>query len=886
MIVGIAMTATMMIAPPAAFATESGVGGSDSSAKTSVATDAVASVDGTGYDTLTEAIAAAKEGQTVRLDADVTESVVIDADATIILDLNGYTLTNTAGDHTIVNKGTLTIKDGSAANTGTVDNISNARAAIYNHASGTVTLESGNYTRSAEASTYNESTGGTASGGNSYYVLKNFGAMTITGGTVKFSDGNPGYESSLIANGWYDSSDGGADSPYGANDGAKLTISGGTLTGGKIVVKNDDYGVLTMTGGTVTQTTPTFYAVFSVHKAAISGGTITAPRIPIGIDGLQEPAYIGEAVISGDVVVNSTQGYVVRVLDKASLKVTGGTLNSGNGMISNVDTAKGASIAISGGSFNVQPTDDELAAGYTVVRNADGTFGASTPADVAATLTTADGDVTSYASLAAAVADANKTDDVTVTITKSVTDHSSYTFNRKVTVTASDKDVSFNGLMRFTASGSKISGIDFVIDNDDLKFNGNTYQSGVQQNVIISAKAESVEIANNTFTIASVTKGQVDFQPSSIWLEQGVKGTNIHDNAFNLGRSHNNSAVGVNFVGGKSAITDTKVNDNTVTFTKDAAGVSSGSAMFIVANGNTKGSYGVQGLEITGNVVDGSALAERDYALAISDVKDVNFSKNTVTGTYMAVSPSYWSGSTSASTGLQIKSNTLEDNTANVYLNALFDSGAMTPDDVDYGTGADANVIGQSNYRQRNPYISGMAFVGWYADKDHTIVATADTKAAYAKMIPIDEAYVFEFPGASLRVDDTSTYDVTSLRFGYRTKILSGDITYRSASWTYAVNGKNYTATAQNPYVDTAGYTVNNLVFTNVPKASYGTDISVRMGLTYTTPDGTSMTVSDANVQTRSVRQVAERIVADADAGQAVKDYAQRLLDAMTTADD
>ena len=91
--------------------------------------------------------------------------------------------------------------------------------------------------------------------------------MTIKDGvTVKFSDGNSGLYSSLIGNGWQNSSaaeagSNGEPQPSAGGNQAKLTINGGTFTGGQITVKNDDYGELTITGGNFTQPGESRYAV-------------------------------------------------------------------------------------------------------------------------------------------------------------------------------------------------------------------------------------------------------------------------------------------------------------------------------------------------------------------------------------------------------------------------------------------------------------------------------------------------------------------------------------------------------------------------------------------------------------------------------------------------
>lgn len=87
--------------------------------------------------------AAVAKGGDITLGADIEASIEIPAGVTITLDLNGKTLTNEAGNHTITNEGTLTIKGD-----GTVDNVSHARGALVNK--GTATINGGTFTRSQE----------------------------------------------------------------------------------------------------------------------------------------------------------------------------------------------------------------------------------------------------------------------------------------------------------------------------------------------------------------------------------------------------------------------------------------------------------------------------------------------------------------------------------------------------------------------------------------------------------------------------------------------------------------------------------------------------------------------------------------------------------------
>ena len=111
---------------------------------------------------------------------------------TVLLELNGKTLTNNAGSHTItVTLGSnLTVQD--SVGGGLVDNVSHARAAILNN--GTATLNGGKYDRSKENGQNSEN-----AGGNSYYAIVNHGTMTINDGVTVAQNG---HFSSMIENGY------------------------------------------------------------------------------------------------------------------------------------------------------------------------------------------------------------------------------------------------------------------------------------------------------------------------------------------------------------------------------------------------------------------------------------------------------------------------------------------------------------------------------------------------------------------------------------------------------------------------------------------------------------------------------------------------------------
>ena len=285
--------------------------------------DSVASIGNKGYRSLEEAITAAKAGDTVTLLENVTEDVTIPANTTITLDLNGKTLQNNTSDTITVEYGaSLTIQGD-----GTVDNKSHGRAAIYNN--GTVVLNGGQYTRSAETGQDAET-----SGKNSYYNILNHGSMTINNGVTVSQSG--GF-SSMIANGYYNYTDknprnGHVEGTNHANP--ELVITGGTFSGGLNTVKNDDGAKLTIVDGIFENTKQA--AVMNWNEATIKGGSFSVQ---------------GSA---GSVLVNGSNG--AETVDRGVLTIEGGTFTipSGKPIISIHHSGRPAEAetTVKGGSYS------------------------------------------------------------------------------------------------------------------------------------------------------------------------------------------------------------------------------------------------------------------------------------------------------------------------------------------------------------------------------------------------------------------------------------------------------------------------------------------------------------------------------------------------------
>ena len=314
------------------------------SAPTAQTDNHVAEVNGMYFTSLNNAIAAANRGATVKLLKDVTENVVVPKLSDVIINLNGFNITNSG------NEDTITVKYGAkleVIGSGTVDNTVHAKAAVWNE--GTTTLSGGTYTRS------NENGSDSGSGGNSYYNIVNHGSMVINAGAVVKQSG--GF-SSMIENGYYSYASTSSRNGYVAGTNSAnpdLTINGGYFEGGLNAVKNDDGGVLVINEGVFSNVTQS--AVMNWNKATIYDGTYTVigdgnsvlVNGYLGANDLGELiVYGGEFTCPGDLIdygQDATQG--------GTVVIEGGVFNFGGNFLTHA-TANGT---VKGGSFNHSVAD-------------------------------------------------------------------------------------------------------------------------------------------------------------------------------------------------------------------------------------------------------------------------------------------------------------------------------------------------------------------------------------------------------------------------------------------------------------------------------------------------------------------------------------------------
>ncbi len=241
------------------------------------ASSAIATIGGVGYASLAEAIAAAKDGETVKLLADATYDVVIDKNIT--LDLGGKALTNTnAGKATISvqNGATVTVTNGTVVGGTSYYNIEVVKGSNAN-----LTL-----------------TGVTATAGNTgSSMIDNWGTLTITSGTYT-----------------------GGLNVVKSEEGSTLVINGGDFTlnyatsGYTAVIFV--YGNTTISGGTFTQSLTTTAGRWD-HPQVVATGVVEG--------------YTAITRVTGGTFTNKKSGEgIFRGVGKATsdnFEVSGGSFN-------------------------------------------------------------------------------------------------------------------------------------------------------------------------------------------------------------------------------------------------------------------------------------------------------------------------------------------------------------------------------------------------------------------------------------------------------------------------------------------------------------------------------------------------------------------------------
>lgn len=340
-VLGLAAVMTVAFMPAMAFADATGTA-SNTSANAAQTTSTVKDLAQGG----------ALNSGSYKLTKDLTTEITVAAGQEVTLDLNGHNINVTSGD-AIVNSGTLTIKG-----SGTV---SAQKAAIGNTPNATCIVDGGSY----------NSTG--------WYTIKNLGTMTISNGVTVDSKKNPS-KSSLIDNGYAgNETDDTLNGTHYNEDSSKnvtLTINGGNFSNNKSsidVIKNDDYGNLTINGGSFNALHGE--VLLNWNNAKINAGTFTGVNLILN-EGLVSDANVCKLTITGGSF--QTDGVVIgsdpdRLTGKGSVSISGGNF------LTDINTAKTkitSTIAVTGGSFHndVSTLTDGNVATATVTNGTSTTY--------------------------------------------------------------------------------------------------------------------------------------------------------------------------------------------------------------------------------------------------------------------------------------------------------------------------------------------------------------------------------------------------------------------------------------------------------------------------------------------------------------------------------
>ena len=397
------------------------------------------------------------ENGTYVMSEDTTATIKVPNGKNATLDLNGKTLTNKTGEHTIIveNGATLTI-----TGNGIVDNVSHGKGAIVN--SGEVTLNGGTFKRSAEKGTYSPND----NGGNSWYTIANYGTMEInTGVTVE----NAGGYSSMIRNGGEATAD------------CNLTIEGGNFAGGINTVKNDSFGVLTINGGNFSNTAQ--YVIMNWNKAEITAGTFRTLDTASAV--LFTSAYGGDANTIGKLSISG--GEFKHASDTQEM------------IVDHYDETNKGNAVVTGGKFDAD-ISKYISTDY--VQSADGTVEKLGETNAVAKV----GD-TYYKTLADAVAAA---DNNTVTLLKDVTADitipagktMTLDLNGKTLTNVNDHTILNNGNLTITGTG-KVDNISHakgaLYNKGTVVVNGGTFDRSKE-----NGKTSNDSGSNSWYTIKNV----------------------------------------------------------------------------------------------------------------------------------------------------------------------------------------------------------------------------------------------------------------------------------------------------------------------------------------------------------------------------------------------
>lgn len=370
----------------------------------------VAQVDGgTCYTSLQEALNVAADGQTVKLLKNValTETVALDDEKSITLDLNGKTITDTRVSQyalTLSGGANLTVTDSSESGTGKIDSayrVFNVGGGTFKTKGSPASLTVNGGTLEGDDCTVAIYANNTAdhSTENSVACSVTVNKATLNGGVYVFGQGasltvNDGAQVNGNAGGYAISGNGSASATQNCGD-TVINITGGVIENKNgHAIFHPQKGELTISGNA--------QVIGSTVGVEMRSGTLNISGSPTITGGSGEPSASSNG--NGTTAENAAVAVVQHTTEQEiKVNITGGTLNGGAAFLEanpekneNVGETVDLSITggqfngevqseslvgfITGGSFTEKPDDTALAEGVVVTTGSDGSISVSKPA--------------------------------------------------------------------------------------------------------------------------------------------------------------------------------------------------------------------------------------------------------------------------------------------------------------------------------------------------------------------------------------------------------------------------------------------------------------------------------------------------------------------------
>ena len=440
----------------------------------------VAAIGTKGYETLAAAVAAAHDGDTVKLVGNTTLTSSVEINKSITLDLNGKTIETNGKEISVAGTGDLTVTGNGIVNNQVDADTTNRYTMLSVEEGGKLTIENGTFTTKAAQ------------------IVCTYGSTTIRGGTFKNTskETDDAFNSKALI--------------VVCGTPASLTMTDGTVTTGSQYL----YGVFVRDGGNAifgdeeTKNGPSIHThryaaigennTMATANITIYGGEYTVSTVPVS-DAWKPFCATIYASASGEINIHggTFTGYYA-ISDRyqkveQTVTITGGTFNGAQAdLYVTSEGGKGTTtnriIAIAGGTFDHHPDATYIATGY-VAKDNNGTWTVSekTGVDLVAQV-----GVNKYESLTAALAAAKDGDTVKLVQDITPTERIEVTGDKNITIDLAEKKITSTADAAIVNNGT-----------GELTITGNgtvdTSSSTNGENIAIWARTGSIDIENGTF---------------------------------------------------------------------------------------------------------------------------------------------------------------------------------------------------------------------------------------------------------------------------------------------------------------------------------------------------------------------------------------------------